>query len=74
MKYQISTIVLGILLIATLTFIDRHNQPTEVLRIERTQDGSKGEFSVILKNQAHYELTQRELDSILISLATDTIK
>ena len=74
MRYQIAIIVLGVLLIAALAIRDRHKlENTEVLKVVR-HDGSEGEFSLILKDQAYYELTQRELDSILISLATDTIK
>lgn len=75
MKYQIAIICLGVCLIATLTVLDKYKHgSTEILKVERTQDSSEGEFSLILKDQAHYELTQRQLDSLLISLATDTIR
>jgi len=73
MKYQIATIILGVCLIAVLTVMDKYKQgSTEILKVERTQDGSEGEFNLVTKSFCYYGISQRELDSILISLATDT--
>jgi hypothetical protein len=77
MKYQITIIGIGIAIIITLALMNKYevmHPDTEVLKIERTQDGSEGEFNLVTKSFCYYGITQRELDSILISLATDTIK
>ena len=76
MKYQFGVLAFAVGLVLVLTM--RHNskikQPTEILKVERTQDGSEGEFNIVTKSFCYYGITQRELDSILISLGTDTIQ
>ena len=77
MKYQVIIIGLGIAIITTLALMKKHNvmhPNTEILKIERTQDGSQGEFNIVTKSFCYYGITQRDLDSILISLGTDTIQ
>ena len=73
MKYQTALCFLALMIIASILILRRQSSKTEVLKVVR-HDGQQGEFSVILKGQAHYGLNQRELDSILIRLATDKIK